>query len=214
MSSGKTEDVLRHRPAPQQARARATVAKIQEAAKIILVEQGPHGLNTNLIAERAGVNVATVYNYYPDKFAVLVHLFSDFEDERASYVREQLDKLGPDSNLSEWTSTIIDRLASMRTEGGYQIALRRALVSVPELARLDHESSDSISRGLEKALRGTGKWAPEADLAHVAGLVVEVITNTLDSAFAESPTDYVKIAELKVMVDSYLAHSSAQSLNS
>ncbi|TXJ05953.1 MAG: TetR/AcrR family transcriptional regulator, partial [Aeromicrobium sp.] len=139
MSSGKTEDVLRHRPAPQQARARATVAKIQEAAKIILVEQGPHGLNTNLIAERAGVNVATVYNYYPDKFAVLVHLFSDFEDERASYVREQLDKLGPDSNLSEWTSTIIDRLASMRTDGGYQIALRRALVSVPELARLDHE---------------------------------------------------------------------------
>lgn len=196
------------RPAPQQARARATVAKIQEAAKEILVESGPQGLNTNAIAERAGVNVATLYNYYPDKFAVLVHLFSEFEEERASYVRSQLAQLDPESDLFAWTNTIIDRLAEMRTSGGYQIALRRALVSVPELAGLDRESSLSISRGLEVALRRTGKWHPEARLSDLTDLVVEVITNTLDSAFAETPANTEKVEQLKLLVAAYLQAST------
>ena len=197
--------LIRHRPAPQQARARATVAKIQAAAQEILVESGPHGLNTNLIAERAGINVATLYNYYPDKFAVLIHLFSEFEEVRARYVYEQFQKLGPDSDLAEWTGAVIDRLADMRTEGGYQIALRRALVSVPELAGLDRESSESISRGLEEALRQTGRWPAGAPLRHMADLIVEVITNTLDSVLVETPPDLAKITELKRMINAYLA---------
>lgn len=207
MSSLKVSDVTRHRPAPQQARARATVAKIQEAAKEILVEAGPHGLNTNLIAERAGVNVATLYNYYPDKFAVLVHLFSEFEEERAGYVREQFALLGPDSDIPQWTNDVISRLAEMRAEGGYQIALRRALVSVPELAGLDRESSDSISRGLGAALVRTGRWKRGADLDRVAELVVDVITNTLDTVFAQSPPDFAKLEELKRMVNAYIEQS-------
>lgn len=204
MLSAEESAVTRHRPAPQQARARATVAKIQEAAKEILVESGPHGLNTNLIAERAGINVATLYNYYPDKFAVLVHLFSEFEEVRARYVREQFRELGPDSNMAEWTSAVIDRLADMRAEGGYQIALRRALVSVPELAGLDRESSESISRGLEAALQRTGRWPETAPLRHVADLIVEVITNTLDSVFADTPPDLARITELKRMINAYI----------
>ncbi len=207
MSLLKVSDVIRHRPAPQQARARATVAKIQEAAKEILVEAGPHGLNTNLIAERAGVNVATLYNYYPDKFAVLVHLFSEFEEERAGYVREQFALLGPDSDIPQWTNDVISRLAEMRAEGGYQIALRRALVSVPELAGLDRESSDSISRGLGAALVRTGKWKSGTDLDRVAELVVDVITNTLDTVFAQSPPDFAKLEELKRMVNAYIEQS-------
>lgn len=209
MTATNDSGITRHRPAPQQARARATVAKIQEAAKDILVEAGPHGLNTNLIAERAGVNVATLYNYYPDKFAVLEHLFSDFEEQRAGYVREQLESLGPGSDLAVWTNTIVDTLAEMRTSGGYQIALRRALVSVPGLASLDHDSIISISKGLEVALARTNYWPDGTPLADVSGLVVEVITNTLDAAFAHSPADLVKIAELKIMVNAYLQASIA-----
>lgn len=207
MTATSDSGIKRHRPAPQQARARATVAKIQEAAKDILVESGPHGLNTNLIAERAGVNVATLYNYYPDKFAVLVHLFGEFEEQRASYVREQFELLGPDTDLAEWTNAIVDRLAEMRTSGGYQIALRRALVSVPELAGLDRDSISSISKGLEGALVRTKRWPAGAPLGRVADLVVEVITNTLDAALVQTPADFAKIAELKVMVNAYLLAS-------
>ncbi|WP_373354125.1 TetR/AcrR family transcriptional regulator [Pseudoroseicyclus sp. CXY001] len=59
---------------PKQARAIATCAAIVEAAARILEEQGPEALTTNRIAERAGVGIGTLYQYFPDKHAILVSL--------------------------------------------------------------------------------------------------------------------------------------------
>lgn len=38
----------------------------------MLERDGPDGLNTNRIAERAGVSVGTLYQYFPDKAAILL----------------------------------------------------------------------------------------------------------------------------------------------
>jgi AcrR family transcriptional regulator len=57
---------------PKQARARATVEAILEAAAQILERDGTAGYNTNAIAERAGVSVGTLYQYFPDKQAILM----------------------------------------------------------------------------------------------------------------------------------------------
>lgn len=43
----------------------------------ILAEEGPGGLTTNRIAERAGVGIASLYRYYPDKEAILADLFEE-----------------------------------------------------------------------------------------------------------------------------------------
>jgi AcrR family transcriptional regulator len=55
----------------RQARSRATVEAIVEAAARILAEQGWQGLNTNTVARRAGVSVGSVYEYFPDKQAIV-----------------------------------------------------------------------------------------------------------------------------------------------
>jgi AcrR family transcriptional regulator len=57
---------------PRQARSRATVETIVEAAAQILERQGPGGLTTNGVAERAGVSIGSVYQYFPDKQALLL----------------------------------------------------------------------------------------------------------------------------------------------
>ncbi|WP_298497235.1 TetR/AcrR family transcriptional regulator [uncultured Maritimibacter sp.] len=62
------------RKTPVQRRAVETCAAIVEAAARILEEQGAEAVNTNLIADRAGVSVGTLYQYYPDKHAILVAL--------------------------------------------------------------------------------------------------------------------------------------------
>jgi len=59
------------RRSPRQSRSRATWEAIVEAAVQILERRGPEGLNTNRIAERAGVSVGSVYQYFPDKHAIL-----------------------------------------------------------------------------------------------------------------------------------------------
>ena len=59
---------------PRQSRSQATVNVILEAAAQVLENAGEAGFNTNSIAERAGVGVASIYRYFPDKQAILLEL--------------------------------------------------------------------------------------------------------------------------------------------
>jgi AcrR family transcriptional regulator len=60
--------------APRQARAKASVDAILEAAAQLLESRGEAGFNTNAVAERAGVSIGTLYRYFPDKRAILAAL--------------------------------------------------------------------------------------------------------------------------------------------
>ena len=65
---------LSPRKSPRQERSRATVEAILEAATDILIRQGAGRLTTNRIAERAGVNIASLYQYFPGKHAIIAEL--------------------------------------------------------------------------------------------------------------------------------------------
>ncbi len=56
---------------PRQARAAETVAAILEAAAQVLEAGGLPALTTNAVAERAGVSIGTLYQYFADKSAIL-----------------------------------------------------------------------------------------------------------------------------------------------
>lgn len=56
---------------PRQVRAQRTVGFILDAAAYILAEHGLAGFTTNHIAERAGVNISSLYQYFPNKAAIL-----------------------------------------------------------------------------------------------------------------------------------------------
>src|ERR1700723_4265054 len=65
------------RKTPLQARSTVTVESIREATIQVLLSHGAERLTTTRVAERAGVSVGTLYQYYPNKqsllFAVLEH---------------------------------------------------------------------------------------------------------------------------------------------
>lgn len=62
------------RKQPRQRRSRVTVDAILEAAARVLVEDGYAAASTNRIAERAGVGVGSLYEYFPGKEAVYAEL--------------------------------------------------------------------------------------------------------------------------------------------
>ena len=61
----------RPRKRPLQARAQQTVEDVVEAAARILEGQGHDGFTTNAVAERAGVSIGTLYQYFPNKEALV-----------------------------------------------------------------------------------------------------------------------------------------------
>jgi AcrR family transcriptional regulator len=65
---------IHQRKAPRQERSRATVEAILQAAAYILVRQGYDAFTTNSVAERAGVNIASLYQYFPNKEAIFAEL--------------------------------------------------------------------------------------------------------------------------------------------
>ena len=62
------------RKQPKQGRAVATVTAIVDAAARILTEDGYAAASTNRVAERAGVSIGSLYEYFPGKEAVFAEL--------------------------------------------------------------------------------------------------------------------------------------------
>src|SRR5580698_10406338 len=65
------------RKQPKQARSAELVATILEAAVQVLARQGAQRFTTARVAETAGVSVGSLYQYFPNKAAILFRLQSD-----------------------------------------------------------------------------------------------------------------------------------------
>ena len=65
---------LKPRRTPRQARAEVTIDAIFEATIQLLVSDGIRGLTTTRVAERAGVSVGTMYQYFPHKESLVYAL--------------------------------------------------------------------------------------------------------------------------------------------
>lgn len=77
---------LRARKHPRQARATVTLDAIFEATIQVLVSDGPHRLTTTRVADRAGVSVGTMYQYFPHKQALFYALNARYLDVLAEKV--------------------------------------------------------------------------------------------------------------------------------
>lgn len=70
----RSRSKLSPRRTPRQERARATVEHILDATARILTSRGWAGTTTNHVAERAGVSIGTLYEYFPSKESLVAAL--------------------------------------------------------------------------------------------------------------------------------------------
>ncbi|MGE5450560.1 MAG: TetR/AcrR family transcriptional regulator [Acidobacteriota bacterium] len=74
------------RKQPRQGRSMVTVQAILDATAHILVSDGYAALNTNRVAERAGVSIGSLYQYFPNKAALIAAV----RQRHADQTRQQL----------------------------------------------------------------------------------------------------------------------------
>ena len=83
------KNVFNQRRMPVQARARATYSAILEAAAQLLERHGKRGFTANKVAERAGVSIGSLYQYFPNKDAILLAIAE--REEADLHTRAQPD---------------------------------------------------------------------------------------------------------------------------
>jgi AcrR family transcriptional regulator len=94
---------------PRQQRAQKTVATILEAAVQVIDRQGYDAATTNHIAERAGVSVGTLYQYFSNKEEIITALMQSYRVQLAETVVRELEHSRPGS-LSETVREVIRAL--------------------------------------------------------------------------------------------------------
>ena len=83
------------RKTPRQARSRAMVERILVAGRDVLLEAGYDAFSTNRVATAAGVSPGSLYQYFPDKTAILDVVIDRYWEEVADRVAASLaDRIG------------------------------------------------------------------------------------------------------------------------
>jgi len=75
---------------PNQRRSRERVARILEAAAALIAEKGSDALRMGEVAAKAGVSIGSLYQYFPDKAAVIRRLAERYNAEGRACIEAAL----------------------------------------------------------------------------------------------------------------------------
>ncbi|NEK20049.1 TetR family transcriptional regulator [Rhizobium leguminosarum] len=192
------------RKQPKQARSSELVAAILDAAAQVLAREGAQRFTTARVAERAGVSIGSLYQYFPNKAAILFRLQSD-------EWRQTTDMLG--GILADVQRPPLERLrrlvhAFLRSECE-EAAMRVALHDAAPLYRDAPEAQAARASGdriVELFMQEVLPCAPEGTRA-LAGDLITTTLGTVGKQFSESPRSLAEIdAYSDAMADMFCAY--------
>ncbi|HDX8381081.1 TPA: TetR/AcrR family transcriptional regulator [Aeromonas salmonicida] len=134
-----------YRKKPVQTRSEETVEAVYEAAARILQAQGLDRFNTNSIAKLAGVSIGTLYQYFPNKNAILIAMARRELNKVSQTIIRSIDlEIASDDN--ELARVIVRTL--LKAFGGRQ-RMRKILIE----ALISNGLSDELTRPIEKVVQ-------------------------------------------------------------
>lgn len=167
------------RKTPTQPRGAASFNAILDATARLLEEGGAEVLTTNLVAEIAGVNIATLYQYFPSKEAILLALYRRDTDARIGRAENLMRGLGTNDDWRVQLGDAIDESVWARRKEPGAGPLRRLMRASPHLRAFEQETMARGARALAAEL--TRREGRDPERAAVAALcAVELYAALLD----------------------------------
>lgn len=186
------------------AKDEGSAERILKATEILLQERGHEALTTTLIAEAAGLNIATLYKYFPNKYSILVAILKQSREVWLKAADRSVTSVLAGSDWRATMEQIIDFAARRRRDQPGGNALRRAVQALPELQSYYREESLETAAFLSDFLTARGGLDPTRAM-QVARVAVDIGNSVLDLAlFNPSEDPAVWIAEAKAAVCRYL----------
>jgi AcrR family transcriptional regulator len=202
----KTSIALAGRMKPTQQRARESVELILRTTAALLDEVGIEGFNTNLLAERAGIRIRTVYRYFPNKYAIITALTEDLAIEWDRWMTDFYERIA--DPREDWRlgvkATAVEWLQNAHRVPG-ALSVLQAMNATPELQELHFRIFDKMSRKMAAALRARGLKLPAARLSAVARAFINAMNSGIDVYLHLKGKDaQAFLAELNTMKIRYL----------
>jgi AcrR family transcriptional regulator len=181
--------VLTPRKQPRQQRSRETVAVILEAAAQLFQRHGYADTTTNKIAERAGVSIGSLYQYFPNKDALLValaeHYLTQSTQQVALAFARAAERRPP---LPDLLADLVGCVATLHTDRpGLHRLLFDQTPRTPGLVTRFRQAEQQIAQALAGELRRLGAGGPDPELN--ALLAVQGIEAQLHGALLDLPAD-------------------------
>jgi AcrR family transcriptional regulator len=104
---------LAPRKLPKQARSETTVQAIVEAAAQVFERHGYAAGTTNRIAERAGVSIGSLYQYFPNKDAILLALVQRHLAEATAALQPHLERLNDGAAFDDVLVGIVHAMVAL-----------------------------------------------------------------------------------------------------
>ena len=200
-------EIPRLRRVPTQARSRARLQRVLDAAEQLVAADGAEALTTTRVAEAAGVSVGSLYQYLPDKGAIVQALarryLADFE---ALMGKLERDASRGGDGWEDPVGRLIDEFSQRYRElPGYR-ALWFGRELSDELREADRENKVALARGVRRIAVTLGLARDDAYLRVAARAGVLVTDSILQEAFRAHPAgDTQLIEEAKRILRLYLA---------
>ena len=190
------------RKSPTQGRSQFTVEQIVEAATQVFAERGYAGATTNHIAERAGVSIGSLYQYFPNKEAILVTLAKRHVEIAGKMLMGLVAGLNlPETDLPELLRLFIRETLELHTGNPRlnYVILSEAVWSVEAMEQV-HELEDRFIDQLALTL-DTHRQVSVKNSRHAAYMLVHMIKNLAHEFVIHPPEEMSEEAFVEEMVE-------------
>jgi AcrR family transcriptional regulator len=206
VTSSKLKTYPRKRPS--QARASATVEAVLSAAATAFEQNGFDRANVNEIAERAGVSVGSLYQYYPSKEALLVALIERHTTHSLELLESALSKaatLPLDAAVRDVIRVMIDAHRAPLHQ-----LLARELDELGRLEGLQHEVDARAGAAVRSFLAARAAEIQIRDVDMSAFMLVrtvDLLTHAVISDRPDALESGALLEELTTLVLGYLVQA-------
>lgn len=164
--SGKGEkSAVRRQPAQQRSRER--LDRILEVAQQLIAEKGSEHVRMSEIAELAEISIGSLYQYFPDKRAIVRTLAGLYAAESRRCVREALEAVQNRAQLLDAFASLVDQYYEIVLDKPVMRDISSALRSDKELTSIEIAESKACGALLAAAIR---RVTPGADSKRVNAL--------------------------------------------
>ena len=200
-----TERGILPRRQPVQARSRERVERILDAAAQLLAEDGYDAVKTNAIAKRAGVSIGSVYQFFPNRFAI----FNALAERYRSKINLSLERHLRPATIGSWDEAIEDTIDSLAELWRNDWAFHSVWLAIQNTAELrdssEHYRDSLINSPLAAFLGRLVPGAPRMQVRTMGRVVLETSNLLLDLSMRSGPQqDEGIIDELKFLLHRYL----------